>query len=256
MQAPSSPVVVAHRGSRYLWPENTMVSFEGAISAGATHIETDLRMTADRVVVCLHDPMLDRTTDSSGPVAAATHAELSRLDAGYRHRGSGGFEFRGQGVRVPTLAELATSFPDVELILDVKSAAVLPGLLGLFAAHDLYDRAVVGSFRDRWLDDVQRMSGGRIRTSTGTRRTRDWIIASRAGRRPSGFASSLHVPVQFRGVPVVDQRLVASARRHGVPVYVWTVNQPEEMRRLARLGVSGLITDRVDIAVSLATGPA
>lgn len=252
MSLPKAPVVVAHRGSRYLWPENTMVAFEGAVAAGATHIETDLRMTSDGVVMCLHDAMVDRTTNGSGPVAAKTYRELSNLDAGYGHRGLDGYTHRDTGVRVPSLSELASCFPDVELVLDIKSASVLPGLLGVFAAHDLYDRTVVGSFRDRWLDDLHRMSGGRIRTSTGTRRTRDWIIASRSGRRPASTASFLAVPTHFRGVTVVDDRLVSSARSHGVPVYVWTVNRPEEMRRLAGIGVEGLITDRPDLAVAVA----
>ena len=78
----SRPVVVAHRGSRYLWPENTMVAFEGAVRAGATHIETDVRTTADGVVVCIHDATVDRTTSGSGPVSGFTHSELGALDAG------------------------------------------------------------------------------------------------------------------------------------------------------------------------------
>lgn len=232
-----------------------MVAFEGAVATGVTHIETDLRATADGVVVCLHDPTVDRTTDGSGHVAALTFEELGRLDAGFRHRGDGGFPYRGVGAVVPALSELVTSFPDVQLVLEIKSSSVIPGLIGLFASHDLYERAVVGSFRERWLDEVRRASGGRIRTSTGTGRTRDWIIAARTGRDPRVPVAALHVPLRFRGVPVVDERLVATAHRHGVPVHVWTVNRLEEMRMLTTLGVDGLITDRPDLARSLHTEP-
>nr|PZN35517.1 MAG: hypothetical protein DIU67_03115 [Actinomycetota bacterium] len=245
------PVVVAHRGSRYLWPENTMVAFEGAVRAGATHIETDLRVTADGVVVCLHDPAVDRTTEGHGLVHSMEFARIRSLDAGYRHRGVGGFPYRGAGVKVPALEELVTSFPDVQLILEMKTGAVIPGLLRLFATYDLYDRAVVGSFGDRWLDEVRRASGGRIRTSTGLRATRRWVVAARTGRRPPRDAAVLHVPVGFRGVPVVDGRLVSLAHALEVPVFVWTVNRPDEMRTLAGLGVDGLITDRPDLALAM-----
>lgn len=232
-----------------------MVAFEGAVATGVTHVETDLRVTADGVVVCHHDRTVDRTTDGSGPVDAMTFDELDRLDAGYRHRGDEGFPHRGSGVRVPALEELLTSFPDLQLVLEVKDGSVVPGLLQLFETHDLYDRAVVGSFRERWLDEIRRASSGRVRTSTGTRGTRDWIVAARAGTRPRTRAAALHVPVRFRGIPVVDRRLIETARRQAVPVYVWTVNDPREMQRLADLGVDGLITDRPDLARRMEPAP-
>lgn len=243
----SSPVVVAHRGSRYLWPENTMTAFSGAVATGASQVETDLRVTADGIVVCIHDATVDRTTDGSGRVAQLRFSEIRSLDGGYRHRGPDGFSFRGRGIGVPPLAELASSFPDLELVLDVKDGAVIPGLLGLFATHNLYDRAVVGSFREGWLRDIRRMSGGRIRTSVGARGLRRWLAAPRS--RPA--ADALHVPFQYMGVRVVDDRLMTAASRVGVPVFVWTVNQPAEMRRLVDFGVTGIVTDRPDVASAL-----
>ncbi|HEX6221446.1 MAG TPA: glycerophosphodiester phosphodiesterase family protein, partial [Acidimicrobiia bacterium] len=57
-----SPVAIAHRGSRVLWPENTDTSFQGAYDLGYRHFETDLHITADGALVCFHDPTVDRTT--------------------------------------------------------------------------------------------------------------------------------------------------------------------------------------------------
>lgn len=247
MTSSPAPVVVAHRGSRFLWPENTMAAFAGAVATGAQQVETDLRVTSDGVVVCIHDTTVDRTTDGSGHVSQLDFARISRLDAGSRHRGPEGFSHRGEGLAVPALAELVTSFPALELVLDIKTPAVIPGLVGIFASHKLYDRAVVGSFRESWLRDIRRMSGGRIRTSVGAGAVRRWLAAPK--RRPAPHA--LHVPLQYMGVRVVDDRLLDSARRAGVPVYVWTVNQPSEMRRLMGLGVTGIVTDRPDLARSL-----
>ncbi len=224
-----------------------MPAFAGAAATGASQVETDLRVTADGVVVCIHDPTVDRTTDGSGRVSDLEFAQITRLDAGFRHRGPDGFGHRGDGVVVPALAELASSFPDLELVLDVKTRSVIPGLLGLFASQNLYDRAVVGSFRESWLRDIRRMSGGRIRTSVGAGAVRGWLSAPRR-RSP---AHALHVPLQYMGVRVLDDRLLDSAARAGVPVYVWTVNQPAEMRRLVELGVTGIVTDRPDLARSL-----
>ncbi|MGH8916182.1 MAG: glycerophosphodiester phosphodiesterase family protein, partial [Acidimicrobiia bacterium] len=100
------PVAIAHRGSRLLWPENTMEAFSRAVSLGFRHVETDIRLTADGVLVCIHDPTVDRTTEGTGPVSGFDYESLSALDAGFRHGGAGGHRFRGKGIRVPTLEEV------------------------------------------------------------------------------------------------------------------------------------------------------
>src|SRR5690606_41538894 len=146
-----------------------------------------------------------------GLVDAMTVDELDRLDAGYRHRGDEGFPHRGAGVRVPALEELLTSFPALQLVLEVKDGSVVPGLLQLFETHDLYDRAVVGSFRERWLDEIRRASSGRVRPSAGTRATRDRICAARAGACPRTTAAALHATVLLPGHPVVDRALTQTA---------------------------------------------
>ena len=91
--------VVAHRGSRILWPENTMLAFANALDLGADHLETDLRLTADGHVICFHDPTVDRTTEGTGPVSSFPLDDLRGLDAGFRHRMDGEFPFRGRGIR-------------------------------------------------------------------------------------------------------------------------------------------------------------
>jgi hypothetical protein len=59
------PAVVGHRGIPAIFPENTMISFRAALEAGADGIESDLHLTADKVLVLLHDDTLNRTTVST-----------------------------------------------------------------------------------------------------------------------------------------------------------------------------------------------
>lgn len=242
-----TPVAIAHRGSRFLWPENTMEAFAGATAMGLTHLETDLQITGDGVVVCFHDATVDRTTDGAGPLAAMTFGELAGLDAGFRHRGIDGFAHRGLGIRVPTFEELVTSFPAVRLVVDLKADGMARKLARIFEAHSLYDRVIVGSFSDRRLDEIREATANRVMTSTGSLATRRWLLASRLGRGVPGSARALQVPRHSRGVRVVDDRLVRVAHDSGLHVHVWTVNEPGEMRRLLDLGVDGLVTDRPDL---------
>ena len=238
--------IIAHRGSRLLWPENTLVAFDGGLRAGAHHLETDLHLTADGHVVCLHDDLLDRTTDGTGPVAALTLSELRRLDAGYNHRLDGEFPFRARGIRVPTLGEVLATFPDAGVVVDLKQDGLERPLAALLDRMDAWGRVIIGSFSDRRLVTMIRESSGKAQVSAGPRAARKWWLASRVGRPgPAGYVA-LQVPPSMYGLGVIDRRFVRTAERAGLQVHVWTVNQPADVARLWELGVHGIITDRPD----------
>ena len=246
-----SPVAIAHRGSRVLWPENTDTSFQGAYDLGYRHFETDLHLTADGVIVCFHDPTVDRTTEASGRVENMTLEQLQSLDAGHRHWTADGFTFRDSGSRVPTLEWLLKTFPDTSVVVDMKSDGLAEPLVALIDDLEAHGRLIVGSFSDLRLTRFREISGGRVATSVGPTLARMWVLASRVGRGAGGDAAALQLPTHMRGVRVVDRRLVAAAHDAGLQVHVWTVNHPVEMARLLGIGVDGLITDRPDLLKEL-----
>lgn len=222
-----------------------MPAFAGAHALGIRVFETDLHATADGVLMAVHDATLDRTTDTTGKIRERTLGELAAVDAGYRFGADEGFPFRGKGVAIPTLEEVASTFPDTALIVDMKSPDLEELLVALIERLGLAERIIVGSFSDARLRRFRRLAG-HVATSAGPRevlgtRTRSWA------RRPSGGgAAVLQVPVKA-GVRVVDAAFVAAAHAAGKHVHVWTVNDEAEMRRLLGLGVDGIITDRPDI---------
>lgn len=229
-----------------MWPENTMFAFDGGLKAGAHQLETDLHLTADGHVVCLHDDTVDRTTDGSGPVWSYSLAELRRLDAGHKHRLGGGFPFRGKGLRVPTLGELLATFPDIGVIVDLKQDGMEDPLSRLLDRLDAWGRVIVGSFSDNRLRRMVEASRGRVQVSGGPATVRKWWMASRLGRPGPGGLVALQVPPGLRGLGIVDRRFVRTATDAGLQVHVWTVNQPVDVSSLWTLGVHGVITDRPD----------
>lgn len=231
-----------------------MVAFSEAVSLGFRHLETDLHLTSDGVLVCHHDFTVDRTTDGSGPVAAFTFARLSTLDAGYRHVGPGGHPFRGTGIRVPALEEALLAFPEVSFVVDLKTDSLIQPLHRLIEGLGLHDRIIVGSFSDRRLEEFRVVSRGRVATSTGATSSRSWLVASRIGRGVRSEARALQLPMRSRGVRVVDRRLVRAAHARGLQVHVWTVNNISEMADLLDLGVDGIITDRPDLLKDVLVG--
>ncbi|HJR87902.1 MAG TPA: glycerophosphodiester phosphodiesterase [Acidimicrobiia bacterium] len=246
----SEPVIIAHRGSRLLWPENTTTGFEKAAGYGAKFIETDLRVSADGVLHCFHDAFLDRTTDGSGPIGSHSAEDLQRLDAGYHHRIGNAYPFRGQGVGVPTFSLVLEAFPNFGFVVDLKNDGVVEPLARMIKDRDLAHRLIVGSFSTDRLLRLREICGRQLATSTGPAETVKAIVAGRVGARVDPFGSTtvaLQVPVSWYGVPVVTNQLIEVAHRFGKLVHVWTINEVQEMKRLLELGVDGVITDRVDL---------
>ena len=250
------PIAMAHRGSMLLWPENTMTAFQGAVDLGYRYLETDLQISRDGVLVAFHDNTLDRTTDGRGPGSDYLWEELREMDAGYRFQPAGseapdgGFPYRSRGVRIPALEALMTAYPEAVVSLDLKGEGLEEPLVELINRLDLWDRVIVGSFKGDRLKRFRSLAARPVATSAGPGEALRFVTASRLRRLPRLAADALQVPIK-QWITVVSARTVATAHAAGLPLSVWTINDPEEMRCLLDLGVDGLITDRPDLLRAL-----
>jgi glycerophosphoryl diester phosphodiesterase len=244
------PPNFAHRGASARAPENTLEAFRLAVEAGAGGLELDVHVTRDGEVVVIHDASVDRTTDGSGAVAGMTLAELRDLDAGYRFspdRGST-FPFRGRGLRIPTLAEVYEEFPAASVNIDIKEPQ--PGaeeaVLRVIQSAEAAERSLVVSDDHAVVRRFRRLSGGRISTGASRLEIATFYASSRLclERLVHPPYDALQVPVDYRGISLVTLRFVVAAHSRGARVDVWTINDPDEMRRLLDLGVDVVMTDR------------
>lgn len=255
LDAPT-PIVVAHRGASGEAPENTLEAFAIAVEQGCTYLETDAHVTKDGVVVAFHDHRLDRATDRRGTIEALTIAEVEQADAGYHVPA-----FRGQGVKVPRLEEVLTSWPDARVIIDPKTDSATDPVCALLHKLDAWDRVCVGAFSDRRVKRVRQLSGGRACTSMGPAATATAVIAAATtGRMPRLGARCLQVPECQYGVRIVTEQFVNAAHAARLPVQVWTVDDPKTMQRLLDLGVDAIMTNRprvlFDVLAARAAGAA
>jgi glycerophosphoryl diester phosphodiesterase len=248
------PVVIAHRGGARLAPENTLAAFEHAVALGAHALECDVHLSRDLEPVVIHDATLERTTDARGPVGARTADELASVDAGFQFDPARGFPFRGRGASVPRLRDLLARCPDVPVVIEIKGADPRIAERVVDVARELgaCRRVLVGAF-DRGVLDVVRRSAPDIATSAGRDEVRSALRLSHVGLRPRRPAyRAFQVPCEHEGRRIVAPRFVRAARRARVPVHVWVVDEPVEMRALLAMGVTGLITDRPDAALAVA----
>lgn len=240
------PRLFGHRGAAGVAPENTLPSFRRALADGADVLELDVQVTSDGEVVVLHDPTLERTTDGSGPISALRFAELGRLDAGYRYSPDGGrtFPFRGQGVRVPRLAELLEEFPEVPLNIEIKpeGAAIVAAVVHLVRAARA--PVVLAAEHDSIMRAI-RAAAPEIPTSLAAGEVAVFFAVLQAGGMPTlpDGAVALQIPPSFGDVTLVSSASVAAAHALGAEIHVWTINDPTEARRLLDLGCDAIMTD-------------
>ena len=232
------PVVIAHRGGAGLAAENTLAAFEASWALGVRTLETDAQVTSDGVVLAFHDATLDRTTSLTGPVRSRSWSQLRHLPGLVR------------------MDDLLTALPDAEVLIDVKDEAVIEPLSSVLRRTGAGPRVCVAGGWDSWLEAVVERSPG-TSAALGWKSLSSLMWAARLGTRPlrplRRGAVAAHVPWRLGGMPwLADRRLttrlVELAHTRGMVVRAWTINDPDDIRRLVDDGVDAVITDRPDLA--------
>jgi len=240
---PGAHPLVAHRGASAEAPENTLPAFQRAADLGVDAFEFDVRLTADGEVVVHHDPVLDRTTDLTGPLSALTLAQLRAADAGYRFTSDGGttHPFHGRRVLIPTLDEVLVAFPAMPLLIELKEVAGQERVREVILRHGAAGRCLVASEHHEALDCFR---DGRFLVGASRKDILRLLIGSVTWSRPRRVAyRALSVPDRHHLIPVATRRFIADAHRLGCPVHIWTVDDPTDAARFRARGANGILTN-------------
>lgn len=251
-----STLVIAHQGGDGVWPGETMFAYQHATDLGADILEMDIHITADGVLVLMHDETVDRTTDGTGQIEAMTLDELKKFDAAYDWSPDKGvtFPYRGQGLQVATLEEVFAAFPDMRMVIEIKktNASMTKPFCGMIREYDMQEKILVASFHDDRLEEF-RAECPEVATSSAKNETRNFVLLTKAFL--GGFYSpkfhSLQVPEESGGITVMTEGFVRAAHKRNLAVEPWTINDEETMRRFITWGVDGIITDRPDILLEV-----
>ncbi|GAB4265907.1 MAG: glycerophosphodiester phosphodiesterase [Candidatus Promineifilaceae bacterium] len=221
------PLIIGHRGASDEAPENTLAAFALAKEQGADGIELDVHLSADGKLVVIHDADLSRTTNGTGFVSQYTLAELKQFDA-------------GMGQQIPTLDEVfELCGPRFLYNIEVKDygwrdKGTETAVADRIQSHNLESVCLVSSFNPLSVRRARKQLTRTtpvavIRMNKGWMRYTHWLM-------PGAEADHPHRKM-------VTEAYMAWAKKRGYLVNTWTVNEPEEARQLARLGVNALITN-------------
>ncbi|MGE5587977.1 MAG: glycerophosphodiester phosphodiesterase [Clostridia bacterium] len=252
------PLVLGHRGAPRVAPENTLASFKAGLEAGVDGFELDVQLSRDGRLVVIHDERVDRTTSGRGWVKDMTLAELKALDAGSWFRpegggatgsGPGGRRVSGScgvadapfaGERIPTLEEvLELVAARCRLInIEIKSGLVLyPGIeektVAVLKGFGILEKTVLSSFYHFSLRAVKALDSS-VRTG---------VLYMEGLVDPWAYAKQVPADALHPAFYAVAPEIVACAHAEGLEVNTWTVDNPDDMRRMVAWGVDAVITN-------------
>lgn len=243
------PLIIGHRGASAIAPENTIAAFRVALEAGADGVEFDVRLARDGVPVVFHDKTLKRNADLGAFVNTLSSSELSNIDLGSRfgtlEAKKGRSSFGGESI--PTLTqtlEMLEGFDGlvfIELKCDERDHDELTaGVCEVVRSSAIMPRVIIKSFdlsvvtrAKIYLPGVRTAALFAPKIMTILRKEKHLVkIAGELGADELSIHFSL-----------ATHKLMEKAEKRGLPVNVWTVNNPRWVRRAYKLGISSVITD-------------
>ncbi len=242
------PLVAAHRGFSYVAPENTLASYRMAIETGADFAECDVYLTKDGVPVLMHDGTLERTAGFKGRLRDLTLEQVRQLDAGKWKAP----KFAGE--RIPTLKEaIELTRGKLRFIIEIKEETIAPEVLKVIQSTEIPPQdLMIFSFSAKAVDEIAKLEP-RLPTT--------WLVEDPGVDEPAWRATisrALEIRASAIGTSLqhVDPGFVRLAHECGLSVFVWTVNEPQDVKYLVRMGVDVIISDRPDMALEVVNGKA
>ena len=225
-------IVTAHRGASGHAPENTLASFNKAIQLGADFCELDVQETSDGVLIVIHDKNFKRTSGVDKNIWEASYKDTKQIDVGSWY----GKEFAGEKVsRFDEVIEAVKG--KVKLNIELKTnghqVKLAEKVVELLTQKDFLENCIITSFDFALINKVKEINP-KIKAG--------YIFS----KLPDFDVFTAKVDLLSANSGLVDKEFVEKAKKNGKEVHVWTVNEVEEMKKFAALGVTSIITNYPD----------
>ncbi|MFX1489192.1 MAG: glycerophosphodiester phosphodiesterase [Promethearchaeota archaeon] len=228
----AKPLIFAHRGASNIAPENTLKAFKKAIELNADYIEFDIHQSKDSEIIVMHDSNTFRTTGHFGFIKNMTLEELKQLDC-------------GDGERIPTIKELIQITKDkINLNCEIKSRGIAENLVEILRRADLIDNTIISSFKHEELLKVQKLEPRLKLASLHPSRVgwiRSWL--SRRKLLKTAIKNKFYAINPFH--KLLNEKLIIKAHKYNIKIFPWTVNSDSAIKRVTKLGVDGIITNKI-----------
>jgi glycerophosphoryl diester phosphodiesterase len=212
---------VGHRGAAGRAPENTIAAIRAGVSLGVDFVEVDVQRTRDGRLVVMHDQSVDRTTNGTGEVSEMTWDEIQLLDAGH-----------GEGVPCVEAA-LAAASGFAGMMLEIKVPGIGQELHRVVGASAFPGPVIYASFLHAEILEIRKLD-----PLARTMALMECVPVSGTAFARDAQASSVGLDYDSASAD-----FIAALHYAGLDVFLYTVNEPGQIRRAIDLGADGVISD-------------
>ncbi len=229
------PTIIAHRGSSFMAPENTIASANLAWEQNADAVECDIYLTKDNRIVVMHDGNTKRTTGQYYKFAETNSDVLRTLDAGLWK------DAKYKGEKIPFLDELIETVPaGKKLVIEIKcDRSVFPTLKQVVNSSGKKKQLIFIAFDWETIVEAKKIF---------PKNECYWLCSSQSlvvQKLPEVKRNRLDgINLSYK---IVDDQLMAKTKQAGIKVLSWTIDDLEEARRLVDLGVTAITTNKPDL---------
>tara|TARA_Y100001958_G_C21230245_1_gene555913 strand:+ start:924 stop:1661 length:738 start_codon:yes stop_codon:yes gene_type:complete len=222
-------IALSHRGDSNDYVENSFEAFKSVVDMGFEYIETDLRKTSDDKIIAFHDEDLKRLFNIDLKVENLTFKEIDKF-------------FSKKNCKLLTLKETLINFPETKFNIDLKIEGVIQESISIVKELKAFDRVCFASFSSSHTDKVLKDNPKAI-VSMGMKDVA-YLKFFNYLRKDSKI---LQVPLNWKGVNIVNSKLIQKAKEKDLFIHVWTINDRETIVKLIEMGVHGIVTDKPDL---------
>ena len=231
------PQISGHRGANFIAPENTLASADSCIRLGVDVMECDVVLSKDSVFYILHDSLLNRTTNGTGPIREWYATDLDTLDAGSWF----GPQWKGQ--KLPRFSELLekAAASDLHITVDYRTGD-FQELVKLIDSYGMLEKTYFTFSSD---EDTKRF-----------RAMFPWIHTLQAYvRNPKQLdqvLDEIHPDIAVLWIDQIDRNIVKRCHERGVKVLALILgldDKTAENKKAIRLGVDVIATDKPELLV-------
>lgn len=223
---------IGHRGAAFLEPENTLRGFRKAIELGLDYVEFDIHRCKSGELVVIHDETVDRTTNGKGFVSEMTLQELKKLDA-------------GKDEQVPTLQEAIDCCKGkVKMQIELKEHGLEADTISLLVENGV-DNSLLISFLHECVKKAKEEAAAKsLEIKAGIIFTGNPLNADEMAKAANAdFVAANHF--------YIDERMVRQVEKAGLGFTAWTCNTEHDIKRMLKLGVDMIASDRPDLLLKV-----
>ena len=223
---------IAHRGASYDAPENTVASAQLAWKMNTDAVEIDIHLSKDNEIMVIHDGHTQRITDENYIIMDTDSKVLRTLDAGSLK------DIKFKGEKIPFFEEIIETIPQgKKLVVELKSRDnVLPKMEQILRNHPKLNQLIFISFDKETIIKVKKAFP--VNLCYWLCNDKALLLENIQSVADAGLDGiNLHYNI-------IDEQTMELAKKYGLDMISYTVNDPEQARRLIQLGVKQITSDR------------